>query len=242
MATVLNKPISIFKTFLDIVLPPVCYVCKESCSGKYGLCEVCLEKIWHIPPPYCLKCGRRVPEKESTCGECKKKVVHVQRGFSCCEYKDTIKHCIHLFKYNGYVGLVDIFKDIMTDFLKKHTLDKEIDLIVPVPMYRTKKRERTYNHAEVLARSISQSFSILIDSKNLKKIRWTQSQSELDKQKRLRNVKDSFITVDKNVFRGKNVLLVDDVYTTGATINECARVLSGTEPRSIYSLTLARSI
>jgi len=154
----------------------------------------------------------------------------------------AIKHCIHLFKYNGYVGLVDIFRDIMTDFLKKHRIDKEIDLIVPVPMYRTKKRERTYNHAEVLARSISQSFGIPFDSKNLKKIQWTQSQSELDKQKRLRNVKDSFITVDKNIFRGKNVLLVDDVYTTGATINECARVLSGAEPRRIYSLTLARGV
>ncbi|MBL7157416.1 MAG: ComF family protein [Candidatus Omnitrophica bacterium] len=242
MNAVLQKPISIFKTFLDVVLPPVCYVCKRSCSGKYGLCEDCLEKIRHIFPPQCTKCGRHLANNESICGECSSKNFHVERGWSPCYYEGTIKECIHLFKYNGYMGLMDIFKDIMVDFMKKNRIHKEIDLIVPVPVYPTKKRERTYNHAEILARSLAKDFAILVDSRNLKKIKWTQSQSELDKKKRVTNVRGSFLAVDRGAFSGKNVLLVDDVYTTGATLNECAKVILKTGANKVFSLTLARGI
>ena len=138
------------------------------------------------------------------------------------------------------MGLVDIFKDVMAGFIKKHRIHEEINLIVPVPIYATKKRERTYNHAEILARSLSKSFAIPMDAKNLKKIKWTQSQSELDKEKRLKNVKDAFLAVDRNAFSGKNILLVDDVYTTGATIDECAKTLLEVKADKIFSLALAR--
>ena len=236
----MEKPIKIFKTFLDIMLPPVCYVCGKSCSSKYGLCDLCLEKIHPIAPPHCSKCGRRVTNSESLCAECIAKKSCVEKGWSCCHYKDTIKECIHLFKYRGYLGLADIFKDVMAGVIKKHNIQNEVNLIVPVPIYATKKRERTYNHAEILARSLSKSFAVPMDAKNLKKIKWTQSQSELDKEKRLKNVKDAFLAVDRNAFSGKNILLVDDVYTTGATIDECAKALRECGVGRVFSLVLAR--
>ncbi|UCD55525.1 MAG: ComF family protein [Candidatus Omnitrophota bacterium] len=220
MPSLLQKPKSIFKAFLDIVLPPVCYVCGRNCSSKYGLCTLCLNRI-------------------RLCAEYSKNP-YIEKAWSCSYYKDTIKECIHLFKYRGYIGLIDIFRDIMIDFVKKHDIHKNMDLIVPVPVYPTKKRERTYNHAEILARSLSKNLVIPIDVKNLKKIKWTQSQSELGREKRLKNVKDSFLVVDKGVFSGKCVLVVDDVYTTGATINECAKVLRGAKASKVFSLTLAR--
>ncbi len=130
----------------------------------------------------------------------------------------------------------------MIDFVKKHDIHKNVDLIVPVPIYPTKKRERTYNHAEILARSLSKNFAIPINAKNLKKIKWTQSQSELGREKRLKNVKDTFLIVDKGAFSDKCVLLVDDVYTTGTTINECAKVLRGAKASKVFSLTLARGV
>jgi len=223
MPSVLQKPKSIFKTLLDIVLPPVCYVCGTGCSSKYGLCDLCLNKI-------------------RLCADYSPKNAYIEKAWSCSYYKDTIKECIHLFKYKGYIGLIDIFRDIMIDFVKKHDIHKNIDLIVPVPVYPTKKRERTYNHAEILARSLSKNFAIPIDAKNLKKIKWTQSQSELGREKRLKNVKDTFLIVDKGVFSDKRVLLVDDVYTTGTTINECAKVLRGAKASKVFSLTLARGV
>lgn len=130
----------------------------------------------------------------------------------------------------------------MTDFVKKHRIHKNIDLIVPVPVHPTKKRERTYNHAEILARSLSKNFAIPVDVKNLKKIRWTRSQSELGREKRLKNVTDSFLIVEKRAFSDKSVLLVDDVRTTGATINECAKTLREANAGVVFSLTLARGL
>lgn len=220
MAQIMEKPVSIFKTFLDLVLPPVCYVCGRSCSSKYGLCEECLDKI---------KRERRIKGNEC-----------IEGAWSCCYYKNTVKDCIHLFKYKGYAGLVDIFRDIMVDFIEKNKIQKVADLTVPVPMYPAKKRERTYNHAEILASSVSKTLGIPTDVKNLKKIKWTTSQSELDRSKRLKNVKGSFLAVDKKAFSGRRVLLIDDVYTTGATIGECARVLLAAKASRVSSLTLAR--
>lgn len=240
MTETLQKSKSFLKAFLDIVLPPSCYVCGENCDSKYGLCEQCLEKIKHILPPSCQKCGKPLGKNESTCGHCGLGNSYIEKNWSCCYYEGTVRECVHLFKYKGYMGLVDIFGDIMAAFLKKNRIDKEVDLIVPVPVYPTKKRERTYNHSEVLASFLSKRSSIPLDSKNLKKISWTQSQSELDREKRLRNVKDSFITVDKKTFFGKNVLLVDDVYTTGATIDECAKTLLAANAGKVFSFTLAR--
>jgi len=240
MAKILRKSASLLRGILDIILPPVCYACGNRCSGKYGLCEVCLDKIVCIPPPHCPKCGRRLANGEHICRECTGKPSHIERGWSCCYYDGTIKDLIHLFKYNRYLGLIDIFKDVMADFVKKNKIEKHIDLIVPVPVHPAKQRERSYNHAQVLASSLSDIFSIPMDCKNLKKIKWTQSQSELDKEKRLKNVKDSFFVIEKQVFSERNVLIVDDVYTTGATINECAKALLDAGSGKVYSLALAR--
>jgi len=147
---------------------------------------------------------------------------------------------VHLFKYNGYAGLVDVFCDIAVNFIKKNELGKSIDLVVPVPAHRTKKREKGYSHTELLARAVSKEVSIPFDSKNLKKIRWTRPQNELDKKKRLVNVKGSFLAVEKEVFRDKNILLIDDVYTTGSTANECARVLREARASRVFSFAIAR--
>jgi len=217
-----DGPVSIFKTFLDLVLPPVCYVCGRSCSSKYGLCEDCLDKV-----------NREKRFRDNKCAE---------DAWSCCYYKNTVKDCIHLFKYKGYTGLVDIFRDIMTDFIEKNKIQEQVDLIVPIPMYPAKKRERTYNHAEILASSVSKTFDIPVDVKNLKKIKWTTSQSELDRSKRLENVRGSFLAVDRKALFGRRVLLIDDVYTTGATINECVKVLSAAKAERVTSLTLARGV
>jgi len=242
MADILTKSSSVFKTILDVILPPVCYVCGKACTGTYGLCDNCAALIHHILPPYCKHCGKRVIKNTETCGTCGFEVSYLDRSWSCCRYETTIKHCIHLFKYSGYIGLVDIFSDLMMNFLRKNNIGPSIELIVPVPVYATKRRERGYNPSEVLARALSKKLSKPLDYKNLKKVKWTESQSELDKKRRLNNIKGAFLTVDRNVFSGRNILIVDDVFTTGATLNECAKVLKEINVKKVFSLTLARGV
>ena len=242
MGPLLKKPKLILKSLLDVLLPPACYICGVSCSSKYGLCEDCLRKIFPIAGPHCPKCGRRIRKDEAICVECTNKISHVDKSWSCCYYKEAIKNCVHLFKYNGYMGLIDIFSNIMSDFARKNKISEEIDVIVPVPIFSAKKRERKYNHAEILARSLSRELSIPIDLKNLRKIKWTRSQSEFDRKRRLENVVDTFMAIDKTAFSGKRVLIVDDVYTTGATVNECAKVLIDAGASKASSLTLARGV
>jgi competence protein ComFC len=241
MNTLLGRTKSVFKSVLDMVMPPVCYVCGKSCSAQYGLCDDCLGGISHIVSPYCIKCGVRVRKNEKLCSECLKKDSYISRGWSCCYYKDTIKNCIHLFKYSGYTGLSDIFSAIMNNFASKN-ISNPIDIIVPVPIHPSKKRERSYNHSEILAKALSKNRSIPVNTNNLIKIKWTRSQSELDKKKREGNIKNTFFVIDKNMFKDKEILLVDDVYTTGSTINECAKTLIESGASKVCSLTLARSI
>lgn len=240
MPIALEKSKLILKSFLDVIFPPACYVCGRSASSEYGLCETCLGQITPILPPFCPKCGKHIENGMHVCRECTLLKSRVERAWSSSSYTDTIKHCIHLFKYKGYTGLADILSDTMATFIRKNRIENIADIITAVPMHPSKKRERPYNHAEILARGLSRKFAIPVDCKNLKKIRWTSSQSELDREKRLQNVRDSFAVTDRNAFSGKGVLLVDDVYTTGATINECAKSLLGAGANKVYSLTLAR--
>jgi len=243
MSHLSQRSLSILKALADVLLPTVCYICEKSCSAEFGLCEECLAKIRYIPYPYCTKCGRGCSAGDDLCPECRDNATSaVEKAWSCCYYTDTVKDCIHLFKYRGYAGLADIFGYIMLEFAEKNGLFENIDFIVPVPMHSSKKRERSYNHAELLARFIAKRSFVSLDSKNLKKIKWTQSQSELDKAKRLNNVKDTFLVIDKEIFRDKSILLIDDVYTTGATINECAGTLLSSGSKKVFSFTLARGV
>lgn len=235
---------NLLQTILDLAFPPACYICNASCSGIYGLCNECLSKVRLNPPPYCSKCGKhltnRSRDKSNLCIECTQRTVFIEKAWSSCIYEGVIRECIHLFKYKSHIGLKDLFKEIIIEFIKQNEILASIDAIVPVPIYHVKRRERGYNHAEVLAKIIAKNFKRPIITKSLRKIVWTRSQSELDKKGRTENVKDTFIVVDKDIVKGKNILLVDDIYTTGATLNECAKVLKKVGSVYIFSFTLAR--
>jgi len=160
------------KNFINLFYPLSCLICKAALSplSDKPLCEICWNKIEFSLPPFCRVCGKHLPAPYNPgqaglparnqnhafiCRGCQACVYFFKKARSVCVYEGIIKECIHLFKYKGYIGLIDIFRDIMIDFVKKHDIHKNVDLIVPVPIYPTKKRERTYNHAEILARSLS---------------------------------------------------------------------------------------
>lgn len=232
---------------VDIVYPATCIVCKNSLKRKPSiekfLCVECWTKIKRNLPPFCYCCGRHLEFNNFTkniCVSCIKKQLHFDRAFSPCVYEGVIKELIHEFKYKSkdYLGLV--LSRLMVEFIREYNLPMEvIDFIIPVPLHKTRLREREFNQAQVLSNYIAREFNKMVLNDNLRRFRHTKTQTELEDTERLLNVKGSFALAKKEDIKGKNILLVDDVLTTGATASEAAYVLKNAGANIVFVLTLA---
>lgn len=143
-------------------------------------------------------------------------------------------------KYRGVRTLVDPLGDLMIEHLRSNGNLPEFDLILPVPLHRNKLRQREFNQAAGLARRIGKYFEIPVSTDNLQQIRSTKSQTKLTKTQRIANVKGAFRVKRADELNGKSVLLVDDVFTTGATVDECSKVLLAAGAKEVFVMTLAR--
>lgn len=169
------------------------------------------------------------------------KTYYFDATYSACTYDGVIRECVHKFKYRGGFALELLFKDLMLEFAEKHMDMHHYSWLVPVPLHRVKYRERTFNQSAALATHLSKRFRVPILKNNLIRVRLGSPQMMLSKDKRLEDIKNSFKIKDPALLKGKSVLLVDDVITTGATANECSKVLKEAGASSVEVLTLARS-
>ncbi len=219
---------TITKNFLNLIYPTRCYACKIDLDPTHetGLCDLCRSRIRRNPRTY--RTDRRS---------------YFAAAYSAYLYEDVLKELIHLYKYNGKVAIGRILAGMMIDFMdpERGILDG-IDLITFVPLQNARLRERGFNQSRILAFHISNSSGIKL-SDILEKTRRTRHQNELLRDDRLSNLKGAF-RVKKNTdsIAGLRVLLIDDVMTTGATLNECSKVLSEAGAREIKCLTLARGL
>ncbi|MFA5271683.1 MAG: ComF family protein [Candidatus Omnitrophota bacterium] len=227
------------KTFTDIVLPNLCFVCDEKITSGH-LCKKCLEKIEFILPPLCKLCSRAFsPKKKPICGKCKSANLPYEQLICITAYKEPIASLIHLFKYGNYSYLSDTLSVLMIQHLIRIGLDlSKYDIITPVPMHKAKLRERGYNQSELLAKIIAKHFNISLrnDIISVKSIR--PQQAKLSGRDRKENLKNLF-EVKENM-EGKSVILIDDIFTTGQTVKECSYALKNKGAR-ITVLTLAKT-
>jgi ComF family protein len=159
-----------------------------------------------------------------------------------CLYGGVLKECIHLFKYNERLRLSRILSELMVDFIKTNRqIIDDVDIIVPVPLSAGRLWQRGYNQSEILARALAKELGLSF-SNALVKTKSTRPQSELKRDRRLNNVRGVFGIRRGARIAGKTILLVDDVLTTGSTLNECARILLESGAGRIRALTLARGI
>lgn len=233
-------------SLVDIVYPKMCLACRNKLGASSVdniVCTECWEKIKRNLPPFCHSCGRRLEKLKFTkniCPSCLKVKLHFDRAFSPCVYEGVIKDLIHKFKYNGkdYLGLA--LSRLMIEFIKEYNLPiGYIDFIVPVPLHKIRLREREFNQAEILAKFIAQEFKKDLLTEALKRHRYTSTQTDLELSERLLNVKGSFSVTKLERVKGKNILLVDDVLTTGATSSEAAYTLKDAGANIVFVLTLA---
>jgi len=230
----------------DIIYPKICLICREKLDEKCVdelVCFKCWAAIRKNTPPFCRCCGRSLNNRsltENICCVCLKNPAHFDRAFAPCAYEGPIKDLIREFKYNNKDYLAATLSRLMSDFIREYDIPVNLlDLIIPIPLHPARLREREFNQAELLAKSIASSYKIMVSADNLVRHRYTRNQAELESQDRLVNVKDSFAVKTPKLFKGKNILLVDDVMTTGATSSEAALALKNAGANKVFVLTLA---
>ncbi len=231
---------------VDVLYPKTCLACKKKItvsSIDNLVCRQCWGKIKKNLPPFCCRCGRHLEIDNSLkniCRPCLKEPLHFDRAFSPCIYEGTIKELIQAFKYKNKDYLGPTLSRLMADFIKEYELPMDIfDFIVPIPLHKARLREREFNQAQILSDYIAREFHKKTLNDNLSRHRPTRTQTELETEERLLNVRESFSLKDKSAIRGKNILLVDDVLTTGATVSEATRVLKEAGAQIVFVLTLA---
>ena len=237
---------SLVRSLKEILYPRHCLLCREKVSlndQKDLVCLKCLKEISPHLPPFCRKCGRGLAQEDTaqhTCGECLNARFYFERAWAVCPYKKNARELIHQFKYKNKIFLAKPLSDLMIDFIRHYHLPlNHCDYLIPIPLSPAKLREREFNQAEVLAKEIAGHFGIQLLSNNLKRVRNTPAQADLDKESRWKNISGAFRITNPETIKGKTILLVDDVLTTGATASEASRVLKNARASAVYVFTLA---
>ena len=241
---------SIISGLLDLVCPPRCLLCGRFMAGATpaeglpGLCADCGSDLPALGPAFCRVCGLVFSSAGSgrhTCGPCLKKRPRFDQALAAGRFEDSLRRAIHAFKYNGRTELAAPLAAFMAAHLHPPFYPPRADLIMPVPLHPRRLRERGFNQALLLARALFENSPAIVPHV-LRRTRPTVPQINLDGRQRRRNVKDAFSLHPPEMARDKAILLVDDVFTTGATANECARLLKRAGARSVLVLTLARAV
>jgi ComF family protein len=227
----------LLKEIIDFVLPPVCVCCDNTLEHSLEqntnfVCNRCLSKL------------KKVDEKHNIWGDRVHKTSFNGKALSLYWFiEDTeIQHILHALKYGGMKSIGRVFGKIIGNEIQRRYPNR-YDYAVPVPLHKSKFRERTYNQSDYICRGISESLNIQTLEKCLKRSRYTKTQTKLSINEREENVRNAFEVNDKykETIKGKNIILVDDVITTGSTILECSRVfkISGSGEVTICSIALA---
>jgi ComF family protein len=206
-------------------------------------CPDCNEKIKFITGNLCPVCGTIFPDspaKSHLCGNCLENKTYFSCARAVVSYETIILHAIHQFKYGNNISVGALLASFMANFSFPDVDFTGYSLIIPVPLHIKRLRQRGFNQSLVLARALAKKKQISVNFSLLKRHKFTETQTGLNKAERNKNIKGAFEVSDKKKIAGKNVILVDDVYTTGATINECAKILTKAGAQKVTVLTLAR--
>ena len=231
---------------LNLIFPPLCVACRMRVGEAHALCASCWNAISFIEGALCSCCGSPFevdPGGETVCGACLARPHDFARARSLFRYDDASKPLILAFKHGDRLDHAPAFARWLERTGKPLFTDAE--LLVPVPLHRWKLWRRRYNQAAVVAEGLSRLVGRPHDPLLLEKRRATKSQGEMPSAKaRRRNVLNAFRVLPEKVarVRGRNILLIDDVFTTGATLNACARALKRAGAARVDALTLARVV
>ena len=196
-----------------------------------------MERLPRVEPPFCARCGDQVVT-DGLCARCRTSPLQIECIRAVVYFEGVLREALHQLKYRGRTVLAEPLGGLMAAYWMQHPLSA--DVVVPVPLHAARLRERGYNQAALLARVMARRIGLPLDERTLVRQRATASQVDLDASQRKENVRGAFSCFDRTL-AGRRVLLVDDVCTTGATLEACAVALYEGGARSVQALTLARA-
>jgi len=211
---------------------------------EISYCAICLQDVRLLLEPFCTRCGKpfdRAAGESHLCSFCLGKGWHFKQARAVVRYQSPVTEAVKMFKYKGQMHGLASFAALAQQYFAQQPLEQP-DLIVPVPLHIKRLRHRGFNQALVLCRAIFPASRDRIDPHVLMRHSWTQPQTGLSRNERRRNVRNAFRVNRPEKIKNKKILLVDDVYTTGATVNECARILYKNQAAEVNVFTFARTI
>lgn len=231
---------NIWEGIISGLYPRHCPICREIVYPKGDTaCRGCRNNLPYITGPRCRKCSKPVHnEVVEYCYDCAKKKHLYNEGIAAFEHKGKIKDAIYDIKYRNKREYLDFFADEVAAGCGERIKEWQADIIIPVPLYKHKEVKRGFNQAMEAAVRIGRRLNIPVSGEMLHRIKDTVPQKELTDKGRKKNVENAFI-VDKNIVKFKKVIIADDIYTTGSTIDSCAGVLKNAGVEKIYFVTLS---
>lgn len=227
---------------LDILYPKQrsCAVCdnKIDNSAIMGVCAWCMDLLPLITGPVCGKCGKPKKGETDHCTECDGIKIHFEQALSVFEYTASVQRLIYRIKYRGEQYLSCVLGGFLAKRLKEQK-GWDYSALVAVPLHKKRQRERGFNQAALLASEISMMLDVPVIRNVLVRTKETSVQAGLGRQERFANLRQAFSVNEKSGIEGKRVVLVDDIFTTGSTVNECSRVLIEAGAEKVYVLTVA---
>lgn len=232
---------------LAFLYPELCQICEAArAKPEEGfVCSECQSTVKPIKRPFCERCGFPYPGSISStfkCSNCTDQLLYFESARSAVVAKDTMLEVIHRYKYNHALWFEPFLTQLLLKRARPELSAADWDWIVPVPLHPAKEREREYNQAERLARPLSAATGIPLNTRVLRRDVPTQTQTWLSREERWANVKGAFSLRRSDAVSGSRIVLVDDVFTTGATTNACARALKAGGAAQVCVWTLARGI
>jgi ComF family protein len=239
--------ISLANTGLGFFYPEICRICEtERATAKNGfVCSKCWTHVRFIRPPFCERCGLPFDGDITTafeCSNCREMELHFSSARSAVVAKSIVLEIIHRFKYRRELW----FEPFLADLLLREALPvlrgQKWDFIAPVPLHSVKEREREFNQAKLLARHLGDAAKIPLNDKLLRRVSPTKTQTLLTREQRAKNMRGAFAVRGGVKLDGERIILIDDVFTTGATTSACAKALKAAGAGDVCVWTVARRL
>jgi competence protein ComFC len=233
-------------TALSFVYPDVCQLCHaERATRREGYVgESCRAEVRWIEAPFCERCGLPFDGEIAgtfECTNCREMELHFDSARSAVTARTSVLQAIHHYKYDGHLWFEDFLAELFIPAARPWFLQHAIDAMLPVPLFSVRQRERGFNQAERLARRLSKAVEVPVRNDLLKRVLPTPSQTRLSRTERADNMRRAFALQRQEKLDGRSYVLIDDVFTTGATTSACAKLLLQAGAKRVAVWTVARA-